>query len=404
MALTPVDEALAAVIGGVAPTAVEQVALEAARGRILAEDLAARRTQPPFDAAAMDGWALRAADAATPGARLRVIGESAAGRGFSGTVEPGTCVRIFTGAPVPPGADTVEMQEHARRDGDTVVFADAVKPDRHIRAAGVDFREGAVGLAAGTRLDFTNLGLVAAMNHGDVPVRRRPRIAILATGDELVAPGTTPGPDQIIASNGHAITALIEAVGGEAIDLGIVRDDLTATIAAIEDAFGRGIDALVTIGGASVGDHDHVHAALGASGVELGFWKLAMRPGKPLMFGHRGRTRVIGLPGNPAAALVCSLIFVAPLVRALSGITAAGPGTETVVLGRDIGANDQRQDYLRARLANDAEGRLVAHPADLQDSSLLTRFAAADGLIVRPPHAPAAKAGDIVGFVRFPRG
>ena len=402
MALTPVAEALAAVLDGLRPTAVERVALARANGRILAADLAARRTQPPFDAAAMDGWALIAADAATPGARLTAIGEAAAGRGFAGTVAPGTCVRIFTGAPVPPGADTVEMQEHAARDGDTVTFADAVRPGRHIRAAGIDFREGAIGLAAGTRLDFTNLALVAAMNHAEVPVRRRPRVAILATGDELVPPGGTLGPDQIVASNGYGIAALIETVGGEAVDLGIVRDDLAATVAAIEDAFARGIDALVTIGGASVGDHDHVHAALAACGVEFGFWKLAMRPGKPLMFGRRGDIRVLGLPGNPAAALVTSLLFVAPLVRALCGLAEAGPRSETVVLGRAVAANDVRQDYLRARLVLDADGRLTAVPADLQDSSLLTRFAATDGLIVRPPHAPAAAAGDLVPFVRFP--
>lgn len=402
MALTPVDDALAAVLAGLAPTPVEWVPLAAANRRILAADLAARRTQPPFDAAAMDGWALIAADAAAPGARLRAIGEAAAGRAFAGTVEPGTCVRIFTGAPVPPGADTVEMQENATRDGDFVTFADALPPRRHIRAAGIDFREGVVGLAAGSRLDFTNLGLVAAMNHAEVPVHRRPRIAILATGDELVPPGATPGPDQIIASNGYGIAALIEAVGGEPIDLGIVRDDLVATVAAIEAGFGRDVDALVTIGGASVGDHDHVHSALAATGVEFGFWKLAMRPGKPLMFGRRGPTRVLGLPGNPAASLVCSLLFVAPLVRALSGVADAAPKTETLVLARAVPPNDLRQDYLRARLVVDAAGRLAAEPADHQDSSLLTRFAATDGLIVRPPHAPAAEAGEPCRFIRFP--
>lgn len=403
MALTPVAEALAAALGGIVPTAVEPVALAAANGRVLAEDLVARRTQPPFDAAAMDGWALSAADAATPGARLTVIGESAAGRGFTGRVAPGTCVRIFTGAPVPHGADTVEMQENTTRDGDTVVFAGAVPPNRHIRRAGIDFREGMVGLAAGTRLDFTNLGLVAAMNHAEVSVRRRPRIAVLATGDELVPPGTVPGPDQIIASNGYGITALIEAVGGEPVDLGIVRDDLDATVAAIEAGFALGIDALVTIGGASVGDHDHVHAALAACGVDFGFWKLAMRPGKPLMFGRRGATRILGLPGNPAAALVCSLLFVAPLVRALAGLDEPVGAPETVVLGGAVGPNDVRQDYLRARLVVDEAGRLCAVPADLQDSSLLSRFASTDGLIVRPPHAPAAAPGDRVPFLRFPR-
>lgn len=402
MALTSVDTALDTILADLAPTSIETVALASANGRILAADLHALRTQPPFTAAAMDGWALRAVDAATPGARLIPIGESAAGRAFAGTVTPGTCVRIFTGAPLPEGADTVAMQETAVRDGDAVVFAEAAAPGRHIRAAGIDFREGAVGLRAGTRLDFTNLGLVAAMNHPAVPVHRRPRVAVLATGDELVPPGGPLGPDQIVASNAYGILALIEAVGGEAIDLGIVRDDLAATVAAIGAGFGRGIDLLITIGGASVGDHDHVHAALAANGVEFGFWKLAMRPGKPLMFGRRGATRVVGLPGNPAAALVCSLLFVAPLVRALAGRTATRPQSETVILGRDLAANDLRQDYLRASLRIDEEGRLIAEPADLQDSSLLTRFAATDGLVVRPPHAPPARAGDRCTFVRFP--
>jgi molybdopterin molybdotransferase len=402
MALTPVDEALAAVLEGVVATEPETVSITAARGRVLAADLRARRTQPPFAAAAMDGWAIRAADATAPGARLRVAGEAAAGAAFTGTVEPGTCVRIFTGAPLPAGADTVVMQEYTSRDGDTVTFEEVAKRGRHIRAAGVDFHEGDVGPTAGTRLDFTNLGLVAAMNHAEVPVRRRPRIAVLATGDELVPPGATPGPDQIIASNGYAITALIEAVGGEAIDLGIVRDDLDATIAAIRAAFDLGVEVLVTIGGASVGDRDHVHAALAAAGVEFGFWKLAMRPGKPLMFGRRGSARVVGLPGNPSSALVCSLLFLAPLVRALSGVPDPRPRQEIVALGRAVAANDARQDYMRAHLVVDADGRLTAVPADQQDSSLLTRFAATDGLLVRPPHAPAAEAGEPSRFIRFP--
>lgn len=402
MALTPVDVALAAVLDGIRPTPTETVPLTAANGRILAADLLARRTQPPFDAAAMDGWAARAADLARPGTRLAVLGEAAAGRGFDGRILPATCVRIFTGAPLPAGADTVVMQEHATRDGDTVVFAEAAEPGRHVRAAGIDFREGVVGLSAGTRLDFANLGLVAAMNHAEVPVHRRPRIAVLATGDELVPPGSVPGPDQIIASNAYGILALIADAGGDPVDLGIVRDDLDATIAAVGDGFARGVDALVTIGGASVGDHDHVHPALAANGVDFGFWKLAMRPGKPLMYGRRGTAPVLGLPGNPAASLVCSLLFVAPLVRALAGHGDTGPTIETVVLGGDLPANDLRQDYLRAKLAIADDGRLTAVPADLQDSSLLTRFATADGLIVRPPHAPPARAGEICRFVRFP--
>ncbi|NLH79380.1 MAG: molybdopterin molybdotransferase MoeA [Phyllobacteriaceae bacterium] len=399
MALTAVEEALALVLADLAPVATERVPLDRAAGRVLAEDLRALRTQPPFHAAAMDGWALRAVDAAAPGARLRILGESAAGHGFSGTVGPGEAVRIFTGAPLPAGADTVVMQEATRRDGDVVEIAEAVALGRHVRAAGIDFQAGDVGLTAGTRLGYTHVGLIASMNHAEVSVHRRPRVAYLATGDELVRPGTPIGPDQIVCSNGYALAALIEAAGGEAIDLGIAPDDLDATRAAVRVGFTAGVDLLVTLGGASVGDHDHVHAALAAEGVDFDFWKIAMRPGKPLMFGRRGATRVIGLPGNPAASLVCAVLFVAPHVRALSGFSKATPPVERLPLARTVPPNDLRQDYLRARLGIDADGHRVVEPLDDQDSSLLSRFARADALVVRPPFAPKAEAGEIVDVV-----
>ncbi len=401
MALTSVETALAAVLEGVVATPRERVALAQAAGRILAEDLTALRTQPPFDAAAMDGWAIRAEDARDLGARLAILGESAAGRGFTGAVGPGEAVRIFTGAPMPQGADTVVMQENASRDGDTMSLAEVPKPGRHVRLAGVDFREGEIGLRAGTRLDYANLGLVAAMNHGSVAVHRRPRVALIATGDELVPPGTTPGPDQIVASNGVGIAALIEAAGGDVVDLGIAPDDLDAIRAAIARGFAAGVDALVTLGGASVGDHDLVHRALSEEGVAFDFWKLAMRPGKPLMFGRRGDVRVLGLPGNPAASLVCGIVYLAPLVRALGGLRAPVEAPETVILAADLAANDQRQDYLRAHLGRDEAGHTVARPVDSQDSSLLSRFAHAGALIIRPPHAPPAKAGDTCPIVRL---
>ncbi len=401
MALTPVDDALTRLLSDVSPVSVEHVALAAANGRVLAENLSARRTQPPFTAAAMDGWALAARDAATPGARLAIVGEAAAGHAHDRPLGAGEAIRIFTGAPMPEGADTVVMQEHATRDGDHVVFADAASPGRHVRAAGIDFREGQPILSAGTRLDWTNLGLVASSNHAEVPVRRRPRVAILATGDELVRPGTVPGPDQIVASNGYGIAALVEDAGGLVIDLGIVRDDLAATRAAIAGAFAAEIDVLVTLGGASMGDHDLVHRALEAEGVAFDFWKLAMRPGKPLMFGRRGPIRVLGLPGNPAASLVCGLRFVAPLVAALAGRGPAGLARETAIAGRAMPANDERADHLRAALRHDAEGRLVAMPLDSQDSSLLSRFADADALIVRPIHARAVEAGEPVEIIRL---
>ncbi len=401
MALTPVEVALAAVLDGVKPTAVEWVDLAQADGRVLAEDLRATRTQPPFDAAAMDGWAVRAADAATAGARLAVVGEAAAGHGFAGSLAPGQAVRIFTGAPMPRGADTVVMQEHCRRDGDFVQLDEPQKLGRHLRRAGVDFREGDIGLTAGTVLDYTNLGLVAAMNHGRIPVHVRPRVAMITTGDELVPPGTPPGPDQIVASNGAAIAALVAAAGGEVVDLGIVRDDLAAIRAAIAEAFAKGIDALVTLGGASIGDHDLVHRALSEEGVDFDFWKIAMRPGKPLMYGRRGDTRVIGLPGNPAAALVCGIVYVAPLVRTLCGRANPLPPVEIVPTAAAIPANDVRQDHLRARFVVDDLGRRAVVPLDDQDSSLLSRVARADALIVRPPHAAEAPVGECVRVLRL---
>lgn len=401
MAMTSVEDALASVLDGVTATAIERVPLAAANGRVLAEDLRATRTQPPFDAAAMDGWAIRASDAATPGARLRVAGEAAAGHGFAGALAPGEAIRIFTGAPMPAGADTVVMQEHCTRDADTVVVADAQTAGRHLRRAGIDFRAGDVGLEAGTVLDYTNLGLVAAMNHGEVAVHARPRVAMIATGDELVPPGTTPGPDQIVASNGAGIAALIEAAGGEVIDLGIVRDDLAAIRAAVASAFAAGIDALVTLGGASLGDHDLVHRALSEEGVAFDFWKIAMRPGKPLMYGRHGAARVVGLPGNPAAALVCGIVYVAPLVRALSGRRDVAPPIEVVRLAAPLPPNDLRQDHLRARFDVDADGHRIVVPADSQDSSLLSRVARADALIIRPPHAPAATTGESVRVLRL---
>ncbi len=401
--LTPIDVARAALLADLVPTPIETVPLSKALGRTLAEDLAALRTQPPFDAAAMDGWALRAADAATPGARLRIVGEAAAGRRAEAAVGPGEAVRIFTGAPMPEGADTIELQEKARRDGDHVVFDAAVVPHRHVRRAGGDFREGAVGLPAGRRLSFADLALAASLNHAELPVRRRPKVAVIATGDELVAPGDPLGPDQIVASNGYGIMALAEAAGAEPLDLGIVPDDAAAIDATLARGFAAEPDVLVTIGGASVGDRDLTHAALKAAGVEIGFWKIAMRPGKPLMHGRRGRTRVIGLPGNPAAALVGSIVFLEPLIRTLLGDPAAVAEPLRLPTAVDLPANDERADHLRARIVRDAEGRAAVRPVDDQDSSFLSRFAAAEGLIVRPVHAPAAPAGTLVPVIAFAR-
>lgn len=400
MALTSVAEAQSRLLASVVPLAVETVPIEAAGGRVLAEDLAARRTQPPFAASAMDGYAVRGTDAGA-GSVLTVIGEAAAGRGLSRPVGPGEAARIFTGAPLPEGADTVVIQEDTTRDGDRVTLTAATAPGRNVRPAGLDFAEGRVLLPAGRRLDARALGLAAAMNHGALPVRRAPRVAVLATGDELVAPGTEPvGPDRIVASNQIAIAAMVREFGGEPIALGIAPDDLDAIRGRIRAGLDAGADVIVLLGGASVGDHDLTGPALAAEGVAFDVQKLAMRPGKPLMLGRRGAVHALGLPGNPVSSHVGAVLFLAPLLRALQGETDPLPRLEPAVLGAPLRANDHRQDYLRATLAVDG-ARLVATPASLQDSSVISVLAASNALIVRPPRAPAAVAGDTVDVVRL---
>lgn len=393
--LLPVETALERLLSDAEPISdVEQVPLHEALGRVLAQDLAAARTQPPFAASAMDGYAVRAADIADVPAELTVIGQSAAGRGFSGEVGAGEAVRIFTGAPVPKGADTVLIQENAEVvDAARIRTLDATARGRHIREAGLDFREGEVLIPAGSQLDAGRLTLAAAMNHPTLPLRRRPIVAILATGDELVRPGETPGPDQIVASNTFGVAAMIRKAGGTVVDLGIAADRMEAITAAVGKAEAAGADILVTLGGASVGDHDLVQSALVSRGMELDFWKIAMRPGKPLMFGRLGERRVLGLPGNPVSTLVCAHLFLRPLVRLLAGLPPAR-SRRSAVLGSGMAENDGRQDYVRARLTRDDDGALVATPFERQDSSMMKVFALADCLIVRKPHAPPAKAGD----------
>ena len=386
------------------PLETQRASLRAAVGRTLAEEVPALRTQPPFSASAMDGYAVRAADAGAIPARLRVVGMSSAGHGYRGAIGAGEAVRIFTGAPLPPGADAIVLQEDTRAEGDRVIVLEAATPGRHIRPAGLDFKAGEPLLRAGTRLGPREVALAAAMNHADLPVVRRPRVAILATGDELVMPGEAPGPDQIVASNGFGLAAMVEWSGGEAIDLGIALDTFAALEAGLAAARSAKADVLVTLGGASVGDHDLVQSALAREGMQLGFWKIAMRPGKPLMHGRLGDMRVLGLPGNPVSSIVCGLIFVRPLVRALLGDPSAGADpTEPARLGADVKANDSRQDYLRARLDDGGEGLPIAVPQPRQDSSMLGVLAAADCLLLRPPHAPAAAAGDACRIIRFDR-
>ena len=402
MALMPVADALAAILAGVEPMGEEMVALEDAYHRVLARDVAARRTQPPQAMSAMDGYAVRAADAAQVNARLKVIGEVAAGRPFDRALGAGEAARIFTGGVIPDGADAVVIQEDTVADGNIIKITEAAATGRHIRPAGVDFREGDVLLKGGSRLTERDLSLAASMNYPELPVRRRPRLALLATGDELVMPGERPGPGQIVYSNGYALRALARAEGADTIDLGVAADTMEATTAGIRRARDLGADILVTTGGASVGDHDLVKESLEAENVKIAFWKIAMRPGKPMMHGRLGAMRVVGVPGNPVSSYVCTFLFVVPLIRALSGRKVIQGVRESALLGRDVAANDQREDYLRARLEERDDGTLIATPVNHQDSSLLANLAAAQALLIRAPFAPAAKAGTPVEILRLP--
>jgi molybdopterin molybdotransferase len=402
VALLPVAEALARVLDSVAALPADEVAVADAHGRVLAADLAALRTQPPDAISAMDGYAVRAADVATAPAKLRVIGEVAAGRPFEGAVGAGEAARIFTGGVLPAGADTIVIQENTQRDGSCIVVTATSAAGRHIRARGLDFAQGDVLLPAGRRLRDRDVALAAAMNHATLAVRRVPRVALLATGDELVAPGTAPAPGQIIYSNGFALAALARAEGAEVIDLGIVPDRVDATVAAIDAATRAHADVLVTTGGASVGDYDLVQQSLASRGMALSFWKVAMRPGRPMMHGILGGMRVLGLPGNPVSAYVCGYLFLVPLIRRLLGRPEVEPPTEAAVLGRDLPENDERADYLRSALTHGAEG-LVATPFEIQDSSMLALLAKADCLVIREPFAPPAPAGSPCRIVKLDR-
>jgi molybdopterin molybdotransferase len=402
VALMPVADALSAVLAGAEPLPEEMVALDAAHTRVLARDVAALRTQPPQAMSAMDGYAVRAADASAVAARLKVIGEVAAGRPFEKTVGAGEAVRIFTGGVIPDGADAVIIQEDTVVESGGITITEAARQGRHIRPAGIDFRKGDVLLAKGTRLADRDLSLAAGMNYPQLAVHRRPKVAILATGDELVMPGVTPGPGQIVYSNGYALRALARAEGAETIDLGIAADTVEATTSGIRRARDSGADILITTGGASVGDHDLVKQSLEAEGVTMAFWRIAMRPGKPMMHGRLGAMRVIGLPGNPVSSYVCGFLFLVPLIRALSGRGTIHHARETALLGRDLGANDLREDYLRARLERRADGALIATPVEHQDSSLLGNLAAARALVIRAPFAPAAATGSPCDILRLP--
>jgi molybdopterin molybdotransferase len=401
VALMPVAEALARVLADAEPLAAEAVPLAQAHGRVLAADVAALRTQPPADVSAMDGYAVRAVDVAKAPVKLKLVGEVAAGHPFRGTVGAGEAARIFTGGVLPPGTDTIVIQENTVSEGDAVVVTVASGKGKHVRVEGLDFKRGAVLLSKGRRLSDRDLALAAAMNHPTVPVHRCPKVALLATGDELVMPGGTPGFGQIVYSNGYATMALARREGCEVVDLGIVPDRLAETAAGVRRAREVGADILVTSGGASVGDYDLVREALAAEGLALSFWKVALRPGRPMMHGRLGPMHVLGLPGNPVSAYVCAVLFLLPLIRQLAGRSDVAPAPDTARLGRDLPANDERADYLRAVLTAGSDGIAVATPAPVQDSSMLMPLARADCLLVREPFAPAAKAGDRCSIIRL---
>lgn len=399
-----VAEALERIVAAFTPLPAEMVGLADGLGRVLAEPVIARVTQPPWAVSAMDGYAVRAADVASVPVTLRRIGEAAAGGAFTGSVGSGEAVRIFTGAPVPAGADAIVIQEDTRGDdGVQVTVLERAPADRYIRPAGQDFRQGEVGIAAGRLLTARDIGVAAAMNVPWLMVRRRPRIAILATGDEVVMPGDPLGPNQILSSNGLALAALVTACGGIPVNLGIARD--TPESLAAHAAGAAGADLLVTTGGASEGEHDLVRQVLGERGVTLDFWKIAMRPGKPLMFGRAGPVPLLGLPGNPVSSQVCAMLFLRPVLRVMQGLAPADPGpTPTARLATALGANDRRQDYGRGTLSIDADGERVVAPFSRQDSALTSLLARADCLIVRPPLAPPAPAGTRVEIVPLSGG
>jgi molybdopterin molybdotransferase len=401
VALMPVAEALARVLAHTEPLAAVATPLADAHGRVLAADLPALRTQPPANVSAMDGYAVHSQDVASAPVRLKLVGEVAAGHPFHGVVGRGEAARIFTGGVLPPSTDTIVIQENTVREGDVVLVNEAPAKGKHVRIEGLDFERGAVLLAKGRRLRDRDLALAAAMNYPTVPVHRSPKVALLATGDELVMPGGAPGFGQIVYSNGYATMAVARREGCEVLDLGIAPDRVAETAAGVRRAREVGADILVTSGGASVGEHDLVREALAAEGLALSFWKVALRPGRPMMHGRLGAMHVLGLPGNPVSAYVCAVLFLVPLIRQLAGRSDVVPPLETARLGCDLPGNDERADYLRAVLTAGPDGIPVAIPAPVQDSSMLMPLAHADCLLVREPFAPAARAGARCAIIRL---
>jgi len=397
--MIPVEEARSRIMGTFDCLAAEQVAISQAAGRVLAQDVVSRITKPPHPVSAMDGYAVRASDVADVPVTLRVVGEAPAGGAYDAALNPGEAVRIFTGGPVPDGADSIVIQENTERDGISVTVTVSVSQGRFVRRQGLDFSAGDAGPPAGRKLGPREIGLIAAMNVPWLKVTRRPRVAILGTGDEIVMPGESLGPNQIISSNSLALAAIVADAGGEPMSLGIVRDDEEALRSIVEGAARS--DLLVVTGGMSVGEHDLVRKVLAKEGLTLDFWKIAMRPGKPLAFGELGDLPVLGFPGNPVSTLVCGHLFLRPAIAAMLGETGDGLDEDVATLGAEMRSNDERQDYVRARLERAGDGGFTATPFDRQDSSMLATLSQSGCLIVRPPHAEPAQTGDRVRIVRL---
>lgn len=391
-----IEEALDKIRSGIAPLATEEIFVADALGRVLAEDVIATLSHPPQAVSAMDGYAVRAADVAKVPTTLTRIGEAAAGHEFAGEVGPGECTRIFTGGALPRGADCIVIQEDTDVDGDRITIKEAASPGAWVRAEGLDFAAGRVLLQAGRVMTARDVGLAAAAGATWVRVRRKPRIAILSTGDEIVMPGAPMRPDQIVSSNSVALVAYAQVLGAEGTSIGVAEDRPESLRERLKDA--AGYDILVTSGGASVGDHDLVQSVFGDEGLELGFYKIAMRPGKPLIFGTIGDTYLLGLPGNPVSTGVTSALFLKAAVERMLGIEP-GPLYQAARLGRDLKPNGKRLDFMRARLETNDSELPTATPFERQDSSMMALFADADCLVMREIGAPAAKTGDIVKIV-----